>query len=580
MPCQTLADTLLQRMAYLGDRCNSPRDRVTRTLVALIVVLVSCLGLSACSTGESTEGRFQGGWFKEVANERGITFVHNSGYRTIPLLPEINGSGAALADLNGDGWMDVYFVQSGSLYQDEAGQWRNELYFNQRDGSFQKAANSSGAGDAGYGMGVAAGDYDNDGDVDLYVTNVGPNVLLMNDGGGVFEDVSSSAGVDDRGFGTSAAFQDFDQDGFLDLFVANYVNWHRSSEVECYEGSTRSYCPPERYGSPSANRLFRNNGNGTFQDLSKESGISLESGHSFGVVTADFNSDGLIDIYVANDRTPNELWMNDGKFKFSNVAESYSVAADGYGLVKAGMGVASEDFDHDGDFDLLIVNLVGETDTFFRNEKTHFVDFTGLTGLNSVTTRYTRWGVVPKDLNNDGNIDLYIANGGVYPSGQRSGDIYAEPNVLLAGQSSGSFVQVRQQESQGVLQVHTSRGCAVGDIDNDGGLDLVVVNRDAAPYLLVNELSLGGNWLSLEIRDHSGRIAIGSTLSFALGGETRYAKVSRDGSFLSSSDARIHIGLGEGKLIRDLRITWNDGHIEYFGDIKANQFVVLERGKE
>ena len=296
-------------------------------------------GLAACSFDRLGQDSQAESWFREESRDRGITFVHNSGFRSIPLLPEINGSGVALADLNGDGWLDIYLVQSGSLYEEEADQWRNELYFNLRDGRFSKASDSNGAGDSGYGMGVAAGDYDNDGDVDLYVTNVGPNVLLANDGYGTFEDVSAAAGVDDSSFGASATFQDFDQDGFLDLFVANYVNWHKSSEVECYEGGTRSYCPPERYGSPASNRLYRNNGDGTFTDYSEESGISRESGHSFGVVSADFDSDGRIDFYVANDRTPNELWLNKGNLKFANVAESFGVAADGYGLVKAGMGL-------------------------------------------------------------------------------------------------------------------------------------------------------------------------------------------------------------------------------------------------
>ena len=553
------------------------RSRINRAIPIAGIALTTSLAIAGCSVNNSARESQENAWFTEESSERGITFVHNSGFRTVPLLPEINGSGVALADLNGDGWLDIYFVQSGSLYEEESGHWNHELYFNLKDGRFEKALSANNAGDSGYGMGVAAGDYDNDGDVDLYVTNVGSNVLLANDGSGAFEDVSVAAGVDDSSFGASATFQDFDQDGFLDLFVANYVNWHKNSEVECYEGGIRSYCPPERYGAPASNRLYRNNGDGTFTDYSEQSGISKEFGHSFGVVSADFNSDGLIDFYVANDRTPNELWLNKGNLEFSNAAESYGVAADGYGLVKAGMGVATEDIDRDGDFDLLVVNLVGETDTFFLNEGTHFVDVTSKTGLNTVTSRYTRWGVILEDFDNDGTTDLYVANGGVYPSDLRSGDIYAEQNLLFAGQAGGSFLEVPVGNLPKSPLIHTSRGCAVGDLNNDGGLDLVVVNRDAPPYLLINTVKNRGNWLVFDLRKRNGSTALGATLEYVVGDETRYAMVSRDGSFMSSSDARVHIGIGDQELITGLEVRWADGYTEKLGDFEANQFVLLQQ---
>lgn len=561
----------MEKTPLLGSLCV--KQFVRKTTIVLWIGMV----LGACSADRIAQDPQESSWFSEESTDRGITFVHSSGFRSVPLLPEINGSGVALADLNGDGWIDIYLVQSGSLYEDEADQWQNELYFNQQNGRFAKASSSNGTGDSGYGMGIAAGDYDNDGDVDLYVTNVGPNVLLANDGTGSFEDVSVVAGVDDPSFSSSASFQDFDRDGHLDLFVANYVNWNINSEVECYEGGIRSYCPPERYASPATNRLYRNNGDGTFTDYSEKSGINKESGHSFGVVSADFNSDGLIDFYVANDRTPNELWINRGNLRFANAAESYGVAADGYGLVKAGMGVATKDYDHDGDFDLLVVNLVGETDTFFRNEGTYFSDVTSKTGLNTATSRYTRWGVVLEDFDNDRKTDLYVANGGVYPNDLRTGDIYAEQNLLFAGQEEGSFVEVPLGNLQANQLIHTSRGCAVGDIDNDGGLDLVVVNRDASPYLLLNDIKSRGNWLSLDLRNGNGSSALGATLKYSVAGESRYEMVSRDGSFMSSSDARVHIGLGNHEAITDLEVRWPDGQSKYLGDFEANHFVVIQQ---
>jgi hypothetical protein len=241
------------------------------------------------------------------------------------------------------------------------------------------------------------------------------------------------------------------------------------------------------------------------------------------------------------------------------------------------MGVATEDYDRDGDFDLLVVNLVGETDTFFRNERTHFVDVTSMSGLNTVTSRYTRWGVILEDFDNDGTTDLYIVNGGVYPSDLRTGDIYAEQNLLFSGTEEGSFVEVLAGHSRRSRSIHTSRGCAVGDLDNDGGLDLVVVNRDAPPNVLFNVVKNRGNWLSLELRSREGGAALGSTIKFDVRGETRYAMVSTDGSFMSSSDPRIHIGLGDEELITDLEIRWVDGRTKKFGDFDTNQFVILQQ---
>ncbi|MCY4142328.1 MAG: CRTAC1 family protein [Gammaproteobacteria bacterium] len=545
-----------------------------------MLMLVCLPSLLSCTVDSKTSSTQSVSWFEDRQQVLGLNFRHNSGHRKVPLLPEINGSGAAVVDFNGDGWLDIYFVQSGSLYSEEAEEWRNQVFLNDGDGSFTNVTNSAGvAGDTGYGMGVAAGDYDNDGDVDLYVTNVGTNVLLENDGTGKFVDVAARAGVDDSGFGASASFQDFDRDGYLDLFVSNYVNWHRNSEFECYEQGIRAYCPPVRYRAPASNRLYRNNQDGTFSDISDVSGIAVEFGHSFGVVTADFNTDELVDIFVANDRTPNELWINQGNMRFANLADEFGAAADGYGKVKAGMGVDVADFDHDGDSDLLVVNLIGETDTFFRNQNNHFVDVTSWMGTNSESSRFTRWGAVLEDFNNDGRTDLYVANGGVYPVDLNLSDIYAEPNLLYSGTESGAFRLVGSSDSTDNQSKHTSRGVAVGDLNRDGGLDLVVVNRDSEPYLLMNQVQNRGNWISLELRESNGRIALGASITYTVNSLDRYGFVSRDGSFMSSSDPRVHVGLGEIESIVDVRVTWPDGQQERFGELAGNQFVILRQGE-
>ena len=267
-----------------------------------VAVLVSASATSCQPPSSNLESAGEV-WFSEVAEESGLNFEHHSGFREIPLLPEINGSGLALVDVNGDDFLDIYFVQSGSLYTDEVESWRNALFMNQHDGSFLKVSDAAGAGDVGYGMGVATGDYDNDGDVDLFVTNVGSNALLRNDGLGSFTDVTDGARIADDAFSTSASFVDLDNDGYLDLYVANYVNWSANSELECYAGGISAYCPPQKYNAPAVDQLFRNNGDGTFTDVTSIAGIATVAGHGFGVTTADYNDDGLLDVFVATDMT-------------------------------------------------------------------------------------------------------------------------------------------------------------------------------------------------------------------------------------------------------------------------------------
>ena len=302
----------------------------SRRLPLLPFILVAgCIG-AGCS-GES-------GWFVDEAAGRGIDFQHRSGFRERYLMPEIVGSGGALADLDGDGDLDVYLVQAGSLYADATDVPGNRLYFNRGDGTFEAVATAGDANDSGYGMGVAVGDYDNDGDVDLYVTNVGANALLRNDGDGRFANVAAAAGVADAGWGTAAAFLDLDADGDLDLFLVNYILWSEENELTCYVSGVHTYCPPQNYNAPASDRLFRNNGDGTFTDVSVASGVGLESGNGLGVVGADFNADGRTDVFVANDMVENQLWINQGGLRFAEDALLWGCAVDEHGGAKAAWG--------------------------------------------------------------------------------------------------------------------------------------------------------------------------------------------------------------------------------------------------
>ena len=522
-------------------------------------------------------------WFENEAVERGIDFRHVSGADGRYLLPEITGSGAALADVDGDGDLDAYVVQSGSLDRHAPGQV-DRLYINTGDGAFEPGPALPDAD--GYGMGVAAGDYDNDGDVDLYVTNVGPNVLLRNDGDGVFESVAAAAGVDEPGWGASAAFLDFDADGDLDLFLANYIRWREEVELKCYIAGVRTYCPPQNYAAPAPDVLFRNNGDGTFTDASQEAGLKLKFGNGFGVVGADFDGNGLTDVFVANDMTVNQLWLNQGDLRFVESALQWGCGVDEYGQAKAGMGVAAADIDNDADPDVLVVNLEGQTDSLFLNQGAWFDDATASFGLAPTSRKHTRFGVALADFDNDGHLDIFEANGRVALAETQEGerrratdDLFAEPNMLHRGTPDGRFELVEPAGGVSAPLVHTSRGLALGDVDNDGGLDLLIVNRDAPPYLLMNRVRNRGNWIRFRVIARQGRAAHAATVSLQIEGQPRYRDVQPAASYLSSNDPRVHFGLGEAESVVDVTVYWPDGEVETFGDFNAGQTVELRQAQ-
>ncbi|HUU33081.1 MAG TPA: CRTAC1 family protein [Vicinamibacterales bacterium] len=519
-------------------------------------------------------------WFEEVAQASGLVFAHRSGHAgTTFRLPETMGGGAALFDMDGDGDLDALLVQSGTPVGADTGT-RHRLFRNDGRGRFSDATAGSGVDVPGYGMGVATGDYDNDGDLDLYLTNLGANVLLRNDGAGRFTDVTAAARVAGSGWSTSAAFFDADGDGDLDLFVTRYLDWAPARERQCFSlTGIVDFCSPSNYDAPTSDLFFRNNGNGTFTDASAAAGLATARGNGLGVLADDVNGDGRLDIFVANDGTPNHLWINAGDGRFIESALRLGVAIDQDGAPKAGMGVHAADVDDDGDNDLLVMNLDTESDSFFRNDGAFFVDATNMVGLRVVSRRFTRFGMALVDFDNDGRLDLYEANGRVGLQGETfAADPYAEPNLLFRGVAGPAFAEVLPRGGTATPLIATSRAAAFGDIDNDGGIDVLVVNRDGAPYLLRNVVAARGHWALAAVKTRTGRDALGAVLTIAAGGRTWRRDVRTAYSYLAANDARVHVGLGAAAAIDTLDVRWPGGATERFGPLPADQVLTVVEG--
>ena len=545
------------------------------------------LALSAC--GRASEDSGPQPWLEDRASELGLVFRHASGHREEYWMPEIVGGGCALLDLEDDGDLDAYLVQSGSLHDDAPPEVRaNALFVNDGQGHFRNATAGSGAEDRRFGMGAGCGDADGDGDTDLFVSNVGRNTLLVNQGAGRFEDTSVAAGFTAEGWSTSVAFLDYDRDGALDLFVTRYIEWSKEGEVPCMNPlNQRDYCSPKSYSRPAASLLYHGLGGGRFEDVSQASGISSERGHGLGVVAGDLDGDGWLDLFVANDGRPNHLWRNGGDGTFVNLAMRKGCGVDAQGVPKAGMGVLLFDADDDLDLDVLVCNLRGESDSYFRNDGGLFSDRTAASGLAAPGKPFTRFGLAAADLDQDGWLDLYEANGRVErpreaenreAQNMDADDPYAEPNLLLRGQGGGKFAEVLPRGGTATLQVETSRAVAQGDVDGDGALDLLLVNRDAPARLLVNRVSPRGHWILLRVRERSGADALGAVLTIEAGGRRLRRDVMTAYGYLASHDPRVHLGLGTTERVESVLVRWVDGTRERFGPLEANRVHELRRG--
>ncbi len=482
-------------------------------------------------------------------------------------MPEIMTGGAAWLDFDDDGDLDAYLVQGGRYGSPDASPG-NRLFENLGKGRFAavevgspSTAEPNDLADTGYGMGVATGDADGDGQVDLYITNVGRNTLLLNRGAGRFIDATEAAGVGHTGWGSSAVFVDYDRDGDFDLMLSNYLRWSPQTEVRCFsDRGTADYCSPQSYDAPAPDVLYENLGDGTFRDVSAASGLGAVAGTGLGVVASDFDGDGWLDLFVANDGMPDHLWINLRDGRFEERAMAAGCALDRSGKAKAGMGVTVADIDSDGDSDLLVGNLNTESDSLFRNQGGIFSETTARAGLAAISRPFTRFGKAWADFDNDGLYDLFQANGRVTQHGEPfSADPFAEPNLLYRGLPAATFEEISPRGGTLPTLYATSRGAAFGDFDNDGGIDILVVNRDAAVHLLHNRSPGRGHWLILDLRERSGASALGATVLLDTSAGSRLFNVQSAYSYQAASDPRVHIGLGTTDHATTVRVTWVDG---------------------
>ncbi len=565
-----------------------PWRRFTLGIVTLCINLVALGGCGehehAALTTDTRDGRtaekrqHEEIWFAEEAAKRGIDFRFDSGHEEHYYMPEIMGGGAALFDMDDDGDLDAYLLQGGSLTAAQSLRPANQLFRNDGSGYFENVTEDSGSDDQGYGMGVATGDWDNDGDADLYITNVGPNVLLRNEGSGRFQDVSAVAGVGDNAWSASTMFTDYDNDGDLDLFATRYMHWSVALERPCFSPvGEADYCYPPVYKAQAPDILYRNDGNGTFAEVSYEAGLHEAYGYGLGVVGGDFDSDGWSDIFVANDGSKNQLWVNGGDGTFTDEALLRGCALDESGMAKAGMGVDVIDVDDNNTLDLLVVNLREETNSYFRNEGDFFVDATATSGLAVGSDLLTRFGVALIDFDNDGWLDLYTANGRIALNNAPKGDRFAQPNSLFRGVPGARFQETSSAGTAQVL-VATSRGAAFGDVDNDGGMDVLVVNRDAPVHLLHNVVAKQRHWISFRVLNRHGADAMEATIRLSAGRVSKRRNVKSAYSYQAANDPRIHVGLGDIDQVLDVQVRWADGELELFGDFDADQVITLRRG--
>ncbi len=527
--------------------------------------------------------------FVDVAASGGLDLVNVSGGAAKDFIVDANGNGAAFFDYDSDGDLDVLIV-NGSTREHIAsgGNPMVALYRNDGGGGFLDVTASSGFTRRGWGSGVCIGDVDNDQAPDVYVTAFGPDVLWRNTGKGTFIDVTRRAGIDDTRWGTSCAFADYDRDGDLDLYVANYVKFDESSipargtTANCRFMATDVFCGPKRL-TGDADILYRNNGDGTFTDVTAAAGVTDPGYYGFGLVFTDLNDDGWPDIYVANDSVPNLLFRNrrDGTFVEEGLISGAALSGDG--RPQAGMGVDAGDYNGDGLPDLVVTNFSHDHNTLYENGPAGvFTDRSYATGLAATAGPYLGWGVKLADFDNDGRLDVFIANGHVYPEVDRHGlgTRYQQPKQLFLNDGT-RFRHVTKDIGGDLLVEKSSRGAAFGDYDNDGDIDVLVINMNDRPTLLRNDTPRTRHWITLRlVGGKSNRDAIGAKVTVEAGGRRQTTAVRGDGSYLSHSDLRAHFGLGAAAKVNRVEIRWPSGLVQNLGALAVDQFYVVREGAE
>jgi hypothetical protein len=570
-----------------------------RVLAAfLAIVASSCSGSQpAESRPSSTESgvRSEAEWFVDRAAQSGLDFVHVNGMSGRFYLPEIMAPGVALVDYDNDGDLDVFLVQSGVLGSDSATPSTSKLFRNalaiNGDGSrtlrFTDVTAASGIVTTGYGMGVAAGDFDNDGWIDLYLTKFdAPNQLLRNNGNGTFTDVSKASGTDERSWSVSAAFVDVDRDGWLDLYVANYLRYDLARSGQCFGPSgAPGYCTPD--GFPSLpGRLYHNERNGTFTDVSAASHVAREFGPALGVSTADFNGDGWMDIYVANDGKENQLWLNRHDGTFDNAALAAGVALPISGKPEGSMGVDAGDFDDDGDEDLVMTELAAEGSNLYVNDGMGvFTDASGPSTVGPSSLAFTGFGTGWLDFDNDGRLDLLAANGTVQiiESLRQAHDPHPlhQKKLLLRNVGNGRFENVTPRAGAAFAFSEVGRGVAFGDVDNDGDVDVLIGNNNGPVRLLINQAALGHHWLGVRLSGPpKGGPYVGARVEIVRKGKpSRWRRSRSDGSYASANDPRVLVGLAESGDSVTVRVRWPDGKMETWVDQAVDRYVTLKQGE-
>jgi hypothetical protein len=569
----------------------------------LSAIGVAILGLLSSESPDASQ-QSPSPLFVESSAATGLTFTHVSGASGQYYMAEQMGAGVALFDYDGDGDLDVFLVQGGALdaklaqggtLDGKPGSapptsrlFRNDLTVGAsgtRTLRFTDVTEKAGVAARAYGMGAAIGDYDGDGDLDLLVTAFGPEILYRNNGNGTFTDVTRESAVGDPQWSAGAAFVDYDRDGDLDLFVANYLDFTIANNKRCNDSlGARDYCSPRAY-RPVPDRLYRNDGKGRFTNVSEAAGITKAYGAGLGVSTGDYNGDGWLDLYVANDATPNQLWINQKNGTFKDEGLLSGTALNAAGNPEGSMGIASGDFDLDGDEDLFVTNIVGETFVLYANDgRGSFDDARTRVGLAAPTAAFTGFGTDWFDYDNDGWLDLFIANGAVNIIEAQRGQKFPFKmrNQLFRNTGAGRFEQTSKAAGPALERLDIGRAAAFGDVDNDGDIDVVTTNNNGPVQLLLNQVGAKNHWVSVRLQQPQGnRFGFGGWVGIERAGKpTIWRRVKTDGSYLAASDVRVHAGLGASAAVTAITVQWPDGVRERWTNVNGDRVVTLQRGTQ